>query len=41
MDVASVSGSLHQLIFCVQDLVVGGGHVARSDSKRSRGARRL
>ena len=38
MDLASVSG-LHQLIFCVWDLVLSGGQVARSDSKTSGEAR--
>ena len=41
MDVASVSGSLCQLVFCVQDLVAGGGHVARSNSEKSGEARGL
>ena len=40
-DVASASGLLCQLVFRVRDLVMGGGHVARSNSERSRGARRL
>ena len=35
-DVASASGSLHRLVFRVQDLVAGRGHVARSDGKTSR-----
>ena len=39
MDLASVSGSLHQLIFPVWDLDVGGGQVARSDSETSDEAR--
>ena len=34
-DLASVSGSLHGLVFHVQDLVAGGWHVARSDGKMS------
>ena len=34
-DLASVSGSLHQLYFHVGYLIVGGGHVAKSDSKTS------
>ena len=34
-DLASVSGSLHQLYFDVWYLIVGGGHVAKSDSKTS------
>ena len=40
-DVASVSRSLHRLVFHVQDLVMGGGHIARSDSEKSGEARGL
>ena len=32
-DLASASGSLRQLIFCIQVLVVGRGHVTSSDGK--------
>ena len=40
-DVASASGLLCQLVFCVQNLVAGGEHVARSDSEKSSEARGL
>ena len=35
MDWASVSGSLHQLCFCIQYLTMGSGHVAGHDSEAS------
>ena len=38
---ASVSGSLRRLIFRVRDLVMGGGHVTRSDGGKSGEARGL
>ena len=38
-DLASTSGSLHRLVFCVWDLVVSGGQVARSNGKTSGEAR--
>ena len=41
MDVASASGSLRRLNFHVWDLVMGGGHVARSNGKKSGEARGL
>ena len=40
-DVASASGSLHQLVFHVRNLVVGGEHVVRSNGKTSGEARGL
>ena len=41
MDLASASGLLCQLIFHVRYLVMGGGHVARSDGKTSGEGKRI